>query len=395
MRGMLNFDYENRTRIIFGKGKQELIGELIKPYGNKILLHYGGESIKRSGLYETVCRSLETAGVAYVELGGVKPNPRLSLVREGIRICREEGIDFILAVGGGSVIDSAKAIALGVPYDGDVWDYFLTKKPADHVLNLATILTLPATGSESSDSVVISEEEKQLKMGYHSDKIRPVFSIMNPELYFTLPKNQIANGVCDMMSHILERYFTTTVKADVTDGLCEGTLKAIMKNALILNQNHKDYDAWAEVAFAGTIAHNGLLGLGRTQDWACHKMEHELSAIYDVAHGAGLAVLTPSWMRYVYKTDINMFVQFAVNVMGVEGSFRDPDTIVNEGIDRLERFFVTIGLPVTLKELGIDDSNLELMAKKATWYSEGKETPVGGFQKLSWKDILEIYKMAR
>ncbi len=392
---MLNFDYENRTRIVFGKDGQHRVGELIKPYANKILFHYGGDSIKKSGLYDAVVSSLRSAGVDFVELGGVKPNPRLSLVKEGIGICRENQIGFILAAGGGSVIDSAKAIALGVPYDGDVWDYFLYKRPADKVLDIATILTLPATGSESSDSAVVSDEESQLKMGYHSDKVRPIFSIMNPELYYTLPKNQVSNGICDMMSHILERYFTTTVKSDVTDGLCESTLKAIMKNAMILNKNSKDYDAWAEVSFAGTIAHNGLLGLGRSQDWACHKMEHELSALYDVAHGAGLAVMTPSWMRYVYKTDINMFLQFAVNVMGVDASLRDPEAVVNEGIDRLERFFISLGLPVTLEELGIDESNFELMAKKATRYSEGSEAPIGGFQKLYWKDIVEIYKMAK
>lgn len=392
---MNNFEYENRTRIIFGKDKQKMIGELIKPYADKVLFHYGGESIKKSGLYDDVVKSLKDAGLEFVELGGVKPNPRLSLVHEGIRICRENKINLILAVGGGSVIDSAKAIALGVPYDGDVWDYFLTKKQPAKVLDVATILTLPATGTESSDSAVISNEEYQLKMGYHSNKIRPLFSIMNPELFYTLPKNQISNGVCDMMSHILERYFTNTVKADVTDGLCESTLKAIMKNAKILNMGSRNYDAWAEISFAGTIAHNGLLGLGRSQDWACHKMEHELSASYDVAHGAGLAVITPSWMRYVYKKNSNMFVQFAVNVMGVQASFRDPEAVINEGIDRLESFFVSLGLPITLTELGIDDSNFERMAKKATWFSDGKETPVGGIQKLFWKDIVEIYRLAQ
>lgn len=392
---MNNFEYENRTRIIFGKDKQKKIGELIKPYADKVLFHYGGESIKKSGLYDEVVKSLKDAGVEAVELGGVKPNPRLSLVHEGIRLCREHKIDFILAVGGGSAIDSAKAIALGVPYDGDVWDYYQTKKPCGEVLQIATILTLPATGSESSDSSVITNEENQLKMGYSSDKIRPLFSIMNPELFYTLPKNQIANGVCDMMSHIFERYFTTTIQRDVTDGLCESTLKAIMKNALTLNEDSRNYDAWAEVAFAGTIAHNGLLGLGRNQDWACHKMEHELSAIYDVAHGAGLAVITPYWMRYVYKSNINMFVQFAINIMGVEASFGDPETIIREGIDRLERFFVALGLPITLTELGIDENDFEQMAKKATWFSDGKETPVGGIQKLFWKDIVEIYKLAK
>lgn len=392
---MNNFEFENRTRLIFGTGKQKMIGELIKPYSDKILLHYGGESIKRSGLYDEVVKSLQDAGVEAIELGGVKPNPRLSMVYEGIQICRENQINFILAVGGGSVIDSAKAIALGVFYDGDVWDYYVTKKPHGEVLDIATILTLPATGSESSDSSVISNEKKQLKMGYSSDRIRPLFSIMNPELFYTLPKNQIANGVCDMMSHIFERYFTNTTHTDITDGLCESTLKVIMKNAKFLKEDSRNYDAWAEVSFAGTIAHNGLLGLGRAQDWACHKMEHELSAIYDVAHGAGLAVMTPSWMRYVYQTNCNMFVQFAVNVMGVETSFREPEAIIKEGIDRLENFFVSLGLPVTLTELGIDDSNFELMAKKATWFSDGKETPIGGFQKLYWKDIVEIYRLAK
>ncbi len=395
MNWMNNFEYENRTRIIFGKDKQKKIGELIKPYADKVLFHYGGESIKKSGLYDEVVKSLKDAGVEAALLGGVKPNPRLSLVHEGIRLCREQKIDFILAVGGGSAIDSAKAIALGVQYDGDVWDYYLTKKPHGEVLDIATILTLPATGSESSDSSVITNEENQLKMGYSSDKIRPLFSIMNPELFYTLPKNQIANGVCDMMSHIFERYFTTTIHRDVTDGLCESTLKAIMKNANTLNEDSRNYDAWAEVAFAGSIAHNGLLGLGRSQDWACHKMEHELSAIYDVAHGAGLAVITPSWMRYVYKSNINMFVQFAINVMGVEASFIDPEIIIREGIDRLESFFVSLGLPITLTELGIDENDFEQMAKKATWFSDGKETPVGGIQKLFWKDIVEIYKLAK
>lgn len=392
---MNNFDYENRTRIIFGKDKQKLVGELIKPHADKVLFHYGGESIKKSGLYDEVLKSLKDVGVEAVELGGVMPNPRLPLVREGIRICREQEINFILAVGGGSVIDSAKAIALGVPYDGDVWDYFLTKHQPERVLEVGTILTLPATGTESSDSVVITNEESLAKLGFSSDKNRPLFSIMNPELFFTLPKNQIANGVCDMMSHIFERYFTTSVKADVTDGLCESTLKAIMKNAKLLMEDSRDYDAWAEVAFGGTIAHNGLLGLGRNQEWACHKIEHQLSAIYDVAHGAGLAVVTPAWMRYAYKDNINMFVQFAVNVMGVETSLRDPEGVILEGIDRLERFFRSLGLPLTLAELGIDESNFEMMAKKATSFDDGTEQPVGASRKLFWKDIVEIYRLAR
>jgi hypothetical protein len=394
---MENFDFENRTRIVFGKDTHKAIGELIKPYADKVLFHYGGQSIKKSGLYDDVVESLKGAGVDFIELGGVKPNPRLSMVYEGIRLCREKRIDFILAAGGGSVIDSAKAIALGVPYDGDVWDYFLTKKPAGKVLDIATILTLPATGSESSDSVVIQKEEIQLKIGYNSNKVRPLFSVMNPELFYTLPKSQVANGVCDMMSHITERYFTNSIHTDVTDGLCESTLKAIMKNAAILMKDHKNYDAWAEVSFAGTLAHTGLLGLGRVGDWASHKLEHELSALYDVAHGAGLAVILPSWARYVYKTNVNMFVQFAVKVMGVEASFREPEAVALEGIDRMESFFRSLGLAVTLTELGIpEDAPYETMAKKETWYKEdGSETPIGGFRKLYWKDIVEIYRMAR
>ncbi|HWQ78535.1 MAG TPA: iron-containing alcohol dehydrogenase [Anaerovoracaceae bacterium] len=393
---MENFSYENRTRIVFGKDTHKGVGALIKPYADKVLFHYGGQSIKKSGLYDDVVKSLKDAGVEYVELGGVKPNPRLSLVREGVKICKEQKIDFIFAVGGGSVIDSAKAIAMGVPYDGDVWDYFLTKKPIDKVIDIATILTLPATGSESSDSVVISDDEKQLKLAYGTDKVRPLFSVMNPELFYTLPEHQIANGICDMMSHIFERYFTNTVNTDLTDGLCESVLKTIMKNGAVLMKDKRNYDAWAEVSFAGTVAHNGLLGLGRVTDWASHRMEHELSALYDVAHGAGLSVMTPSWMRYVYKTNVNMFVQFAVNVMGVQASFRDPEAIVHEGINRLESFFKSLGLPVTLRELGIpEDAPFEEMGKKATWYGTEREMPLGGLQKLHWQDIVEIYKMAR
>jgi alcohol dehydrogenase YqhD (iron-dependent ADH family) len=313
---MLNFDFCNPTRIVFGKDTEKQIGELIQPYGKKVLLHYGSSSIKKSGLYDSVTVSLKAQGVSFVELGGVVPNPRVSLVREGIRLCKAEGVDMILAVGGGSVIDSAKAIAVGVFYDGDVWEIYEQGKVVEKALPVATILTIPAAGSESSISSVISNEEKQMKTGVNNPLTRPVFSVMNPELFFTLPKNQIANGIADMMSHIFERYFTNTVNTDLTDGLCESALKTIMRNAAIVSLNPKNYDAWAEIGFSGSLAHNGFLGLGREQDWACHGMEHQLSAFYDIAHGAGLAVLTPGWMRYVYKDNIDMFVQFAVNVMG-------------------------------------------------------------------------------
>ncbi len=392
---MLNFDMYIPTRIIFGKDTQKNIGALLKPHAKKVLLHYGGSSIKKSGLYDTVTASLKESGLEFVELGGVVPNPRLSLVHEGIDLCKKEGVDLILAVGGGSVIDSAKAIAVGLCYDGDVWELYEHAKSISAALPVATVLTIPAAGSESSNGSVITNEEKQRKLAFGSNLMRPLLSVMNPELFYTLPKNQIANGVADMMSHIFERYFTNTLQTDLTDGLCETTLKTIMKNALIVIQNPQNYDAWCQVGFGGTIAHNDLLGLGREQDWACHGMEHELSAIYDVAHGAGLAVLTPSWMQYVYKTNRNMFVQFAVKVMGVDGSYRDPDAIVMEGIARLRDFFKKMGLPSTLTELGIEESKFELMAKKATGAGNGSEHPLGGLKKLYRQDVLEIYKLAK
>lgn len=392
---MLNFDFHVPTRLIFGRNSEKEIGALIKPYCSKVLLHYGGKSIKSSGLYDRVAESLKSNGIEFIELGGVVPNPRLSLVHEGIELCRKEEVDFILAVGGGSVIDSAKAIAIGVFYEGDVWEVYEQFKPVSKALPIGTVLTIPAAGSECSPSTVITNEEKQMKLGYGSQLLRPVVSVLNPELFFTLPKNQIANGVADMISHIFERYFTNTLHTDLTDGLCEATLKTIMKNALLVVKNPQNYEAWCEVGFGGTVAHNDLLGMGREQDWACHDMEHELSAIYDVAHGAGLAVLTPAWMTYVYKTNINMFVQFAVQVMGVESTFRDPDSIVLEGISRLREFYKKMGLPATLSELGIDETNLELMAQKATRKAYGEESPRGGLRKLYWQDVLEIYRLAK
>jgi len=391
---MLNFEYQNRTRIVFGRGTHRDIGKLLKPYADKVLLHYGGGSIKRTGVYDAVVASLKNSGVDFVELGGVQPNPRLSLVQEGIELCRKESVGFILAVGGGSVIDSAKAIAMGVHYNGDVWDIYLRKGEPGEVLPLATILTIPAAGSESSTSSVITNWEAQIKRGYNTEKVRPVFSIINPELFFTLPANQIAYGVCDMMSHIFERYFTNTTHTDLTDGLCESTLRTIMKNALLVMEDKENYDAWAEVSLAGNLAHNGLLGLGRETDWASHAMEHELSAIYDVAHGAGLAVVTPAWMQYVYKTNISMFVQFAVNVMGVRGSFRDQESLVLEGIARLIEFFVKMELPVTMGELGIEDDRFEEMARKAVSYA-GLNGAIGGLKKLGWEDVLAIYKLVQ
>ena len=392
---MLNFDLYMPARIVFGRDNQSRIGELLKPHAKKALLHYGGGSIKRSGLYDTVVKSLNDAGIAFVELGGVVPNPRLSLVHEGIELCRRENVDLILAVGGGSAIDSAKAIAMGVYYDGDVWEIYNAGKPIEKALPVAVVLTIPAAGSESSGDTVITNEETGRKYGYGSPKLRPLISVMNPELFFTLPKDQIANGVADMMSHIFERYFTNTTHVDLTDALCEATLRTILSNAPRLMEDPHDYDAWAEIGFAGTVAHNGLLGMGREQDWACHAMEHELSAAYDVAHGAGLAVLTPAWMKYVHKDNLDMFVQFAVNVMGVDKGFRAKEEVIREGIARLQNFYRVMGLPQALTELGIDESRHEEMAKKCTEIYYGEEYKVGGLKKLGWQDVLNIYTIAK
>ena len=387
---MLNFVYDNKTTLIFGKGTHHETGTLLKPLGKKILLHYGSGSIKRSGLYDAVTASLKAAGVEYEELGGVQANPTLPLVYEGIRLCREHGLGLVLAVGGGSVIDSAKAIALGVPYEGDVWELYLSKKQLQSdPLPVATVLTIPAAGSESSPNTVITNEETRRKLGYGSPKLRPVFSIINPELFFTLPRRQMANGVSDMMSHIFERYFTRTLHTDLSDSLCEATLRTIMKNARILNGDLNDYNAWAEIAFSGNIAHNNLLGVGREQDWGCHAMEHELSALYHVDHGAGLSVVTPAWMKYVSPKHQEIFVQFAVNVMGVEGSFREPEAIIREGISRLERFYRELGLPTTMEELDILPGDFPLMAEQAV----SVRGPVGGLEKLDVRDIQAIYRL--
>lgn len=391
---MLNFELYTPARIVFGRDTQQKIGKLLQPHAKKVLLHYGGGSIKKSGLYDQVVKSLNDAGIAFVELGGVVPNPRLSLVHEGIALCKKEGVDLILAVGGGSAIDSAKAIAMGVFHEGDVWDIYNEGLPIKKALPVAIILTIPAAGSESSGDTVISNEETGRKYGYGSPLLRPLISVMNPELFFTLPKEQIGYGVADMMSHIFERYFTNTKRVDLTDALCEATLRTIINNAPLLMENPRDYDAWAEIGFAGTVAHNGLLGMGREQDWACHGMEHELSAAYDVAHGGGLAVLTPAWMRYVRKENMDMFVQFAVNVMGVSRGLRDKEVLVEEGILRLQRFYRLMGLPQTLPELGIDDSQLTQMAQKCTGFAFGAEEAIGGLKKLKWQDVKAIYDLS-
>ncbi len=384
---MENFTLHLPTRIIFGRGSEEKVGEEVAKHSRKILFHYGGGSIKRTGLYGRVVESLKKSGVGFVEMGGVVPNPRLSMVRKGIELCRTEGIDFILAVGGGSVIDSAKAIAAGVPYSGDVWDFFEKKARIRKALPIATILTISAAGSEMSPSMVITDEKSGRKLSGRSDLIRPVLSILNPELTFTLPKEQIAYGAVDMFAHIVERYFTDTGNVDVTDEMCEAVMRSIIRNSAKALADPRDYDAQAELMWAGTVAHNGILGAGREEDWSSHKIEHELSAAYDIAHGAGLAVIIPAWMKYVCKHDTKRFARYARNVFHVIE--RDDEKAALAGIVETGKFFRSLGLETTLRGLEIGPGRIPEMAKLC---ADGKK--IGSFVRLGEKDIGNIYRLA-
>jgi len=388
---MLNFSFLNPTRIIFGKDTHKEVGAYTAKYGKKVLLHYGGGSIKRSGLYDQVVQSLKDAGVDFVELGGVQPNPRLGLARKGIELARAEGVDFILAVGGGSVIDSAKCIAVGVPYDGDAWDFHAQKAVPATALGIGVVLTIPAAGSESSDSCVITNEDGLYKVGLSTDVFIPKFAILNPELTYTLPAYQTACGATDMLAHVMERYFTNTRNVDLSDKLCEALMRAIIHNAPLALNKPDDYNARAEIMWGGTLAHNNLVGMGRIGDWASHRMEHELSALYDIAHGAGLAIVFPAWMKNVYKHDITRFAQFANQVFGVEYDFWNPDNTALEGIARLERFLQSINMPIRLSqaELLNVENDIPLMSKKAT-----EKGLLGQFVPLSTEDVARIYRTA-
>ncbi len=389
---MDNFTFRNPTKIIFGKGTESTVGMETAKYGKKVLLHYGGGSIMKSGLYDRVVASLKAAGLAYVELGGVQPNPRLELVHRGVKLCRDEGVDFILAVGGGSTIDSAKAIAMGVPYEGDVWDFYAGKAAPKRALPVATVLTIPAAGSESSDSTVITNEDGWFKRGYSSELVYPVFSILNPELIFTLPAFQVVCGAADIMAHMMERYFTNSKNVETVDRIIESTMKTVIHNVPKFLANQKDYDAAAEIMWSGTLAHNNIMSTGRMGDWASHNIEHELSAIYDVAHGAGLATVFPAWMKYTMKHDLTRYVQYAERVWNVDVNHWDPEGTALEGIRRQEAFYRSVGLPVTLKELGAGEDRLEEMADKAT---KGDTETIGQFVKLKKADIMAILDLAK
>ena len=389
---MENFVFCSPTTFVFGRDVEKETGKYVRKFGGtKVMLHYGGGSVIRSGLMDRVRNSLKDAEIDFCELGGAKPNPRSGLVYEGIEMARKEKVDFIIGVGGGSAIDSAKAIAVGVRYDGDFWDFYAGKsKPAD-TLPIATVVTIPAAGSEGSDSSVITQEDGMLKRGLSHDSIRPVFSIMNPELTFTLPPYQTACGCADMMAHILERYLTNTQDVELTDRLCESVLQTLVRDIPIVLQEPENYGARANIFWAGMVAHNNSCGVGREQDWSSHAIEHELSALYDVAHGAGLAVVFPAFMKYTLKQDVMRYAQLAVRVWNCEMDYRNPEKTALEGIARFETFLQSIGMPITFDQLGAKESDIPAMAAKVGLADDEK---LGSFMPLSTSDIEAIYRLA-
>lgn len=391
---MLNFEYQMPTRVIFGKGTESRVGpEIISRGGKRVLVHYGGESVKKTGLLDKILKSLDEVGLSYVLLGGVVPNPRLSKVREGIELCKREKVDFILAVGGGSVIDSAKAIGYGITNDGDVWDLYLRKKKPTNCAPIGVVLTISGAGSETSDGSVLTNEDGWLKRDVGSDFARPKFAIMNPELTYSLSPLQTATAGTDILMHAMERYFTTITDVELMDGFIESLMKTVMHNMRIVLKNPVDYAARAEIMWASSVCHNGLLTCGRKGDWACHALEHELSGMFDIAHGAGLAALWGSWARYVYKTDVARFAQFAVNVMNCVMNYHEPDKTAVEGIAAMEDYLSSIGMPTSLKDLGLNLSSeqIEELADKCS--NCGLRT-VGNFKQLDKNDMIKIYKMA-
>lgn len=392
---MQDFNFYTPTQVVFGKKGEDKVGELVKALNcKKVLVHFGGNSAKKSGLLDRVFDSLTQSGIDYVSLGGVVPNPRLSKVYEGIDLCKKENVDFILAIGGGSVIDSAKAIGYGMANDCDVWDFYMKKAVPTGCLPIGTILTLSAAGSEMSNSSVITNEEGWLKRGCNSDYCRPKFAIMNPELTYTLPPYQTASGSTDILMHTMERYFTQGGTMELTDGISEALMRTVINNSKILMKDPTNYEARAEVMWAGSLSHNGLTGCGSIGDWACHQLEHELGGMFDVAHGAGLAAVWGSWARYVYKANVARFAQFAVNVLGVPNDFSDQEKTALAGIEAMEAYYKSIDMPISIKELGVElnDEQIHELAYKCSFQ---KTRTIGGVKALNMEDIIEIYKMAR
>lgn len=392
---MFDFNYYTPTEVVFGKNVEEQTGKMVKKYGgNKVLLHYGSGSVIRSGLLDRIKKSLEEQEIAYVELGGVVPNPRLTKVYEGIELCRKENVDFLLAVGGGSVLDSAKAIGYGLVNDGDVWDFYEHTRKASGCMPMGVVVTIAAAGSEMSSSSVITNEERGMKRGYNDDASRPKFAIMNPELTMTLPAYQTSSGCADILMHTQERYFTSGGNMELTDSLAEGLMRTVIANAKILMDQPDNYDARAEILWASSLSHNGLTGCGiKAGDFVCHALEHEIGAMFDVAHGAGLAAVWGSWARYVYKDCLPRFVKFAKNVMLVDVAGSDEE-IALAGIEALEDFYRAIDMPTNMRELGVEPTE-EQIAVMAHGVALAKGEKFGSAKVLGEADAAEIYRMAR
>lgn len=391
------FKYHAPTDVIFGKNTETRVGQLCKQYGaTKVLVHFGGSSALKSGLIDRICASLTDNGLEYSLLGGVVPNPRLSKIKEGVELCKKEQIDFILAVGGGSVIDSAKGIGYGLVNDGELWDYYSGKKTVTGCAPVGCVLTIAAAGSEMSTSSVVTNEDGWLKRNLQSAYSFCKFAVMNPELTYTLPAYQTASGCTDIIMHSMERYFTApqTHQLNIIDGISEHLMRTVMRNVKIALKNPADYDARAEIMWCGTLSHNETTGDRSFGDWSCHQLEHELSGMFDVAHGAGLAAVWGSWARYVYKENVARFVQFAVNVMGVPNNFRDPEATALEGIQALESFFRHIGMPTKISELGIELSEAQIkeLAYKCSF---NNTRTIGNFKKLTLEDMENIYRAAK
>lgn len=389
---MNNFNFYSPTYFAFGKDKETEAGALVKRFGgSRVLLHFGGQSAKKSGLLDRVKASLEKENIYYTELGGVMPNPRSGLVYEGIEICKKENIDFILAVGGGSSIDSAKAIALGAVYEGDFWDFYEGSANATDALPVGTILTIAAAGSEGSPDSVITQENGMLKRGYGNDVIRPKFSILNPALTQTLPAYQTACGATDIIAHVFERYYTNTAEVEITDRLCEAVVLTMLKEVPRVIEDPNNYDARANIMWAGMVAHNNVVGVGREQDWNSHGIEHELSALYDCAHGAGLAVIMPAWMEYVAEHhDCMRMAQMATRIFGCQMNFANPKATALEGIKAFRRFLVSIGMPINFEQLGAKVEDIPALVDKFG-IGDGK---TGGYVALDAAAVTEIYEIA-
>lgn len=384
---MQNFTYYNPTKLFFGKDQLEQLRAEIPNCGRRVLLVYGGGSVKRSGLYDRVMKELEQIGAEVRELSGVEPNPRITTARKGIEICKKEEIDFILAVGGGSVIDCSKLIAAGAKYDGDAWDIVTKKAVAVTALPIGVILTLAATGSEMNTNSVITNWETNEKYGWSSAAVYPKFSILDPFNTYTVPKDQTVNGMVDMMVHVLESYFHHEENTLLQDRMLEGLLLTVIETAPKLINDLENYELRATILYNGTMALNGMLSMGFRGDWATHNLEHAVSAVYDIPHGGGLAILFPNWMKHNLKVKPARFKQFAVRVFGVNPEEKSAEEAGLEGIEKLRKFWDSIGAPSRLADYNIDDTQLELMADKAMVNGE-----FGGFNQLNKEDCLSILR---